>query len=253
MPTGYIKLYRQIEDNKDIWEDKNIFNCFTKLLLVVNRNNGVYESGVKPLALRLGLGSRNTLKKALDKLKELGCVEYAVVGNKTRITVTNYYMFQKNKYLKNEQSCVQKTNTSPPCDVAIIEYHTKQNLNKDRSKNKHPIIGIEEIKDKLTNKETKKEAKVHKLTFGEFNNIKLTEKEYSALIGIYGEERTNSAINYLSSYKEEKGYKSKNDNLTLRRWVFSAIDKQLNGGSYYAGKDYNREKNFKYERFGRKI
>ena len=38
----------------------------------------------------------------------------------------------------------------------------------------------------------------------------------------YGEEATNKAIKYLSSYKKEKNYKTKDDNLTLRRWVFNA-------------------------------
>ena len=38
----------------------------------------------------------------------------------------------------------------------------------------------------------------------------------------YGKDNTDKAIQFLSRYKREKGYKNKDDNLTLRRWVFEA-------------------------------
>ena len=52
----------------------------------------------------------------------------------------------------------------------------------------------------------------------------MTDAEYNRLCDEYGEIRTSEAIRYLDEYKERKGYKSKNDNLTLRKWVFKALD-----------------------------
>lgn len=65
--------------------------------------------------------------------------------------------------------------------------------------------------------------KVTKKTYGQDQNVKLSDDEYSRLVSEYGKEKTDMAIEFLSSYKIEKGYKTKDDNRTLRRWVFDAI------------------------------
>lgn len=68
------------------------------------------------------------------------------------------------------------------------------------------------------------EPKILKIEYGE--NVKLTADEYSKLYSEFGEVETDKAIKYLADYKIEKGYKTKSDYLTLRRWVFDAIKKQ---------------------------
>jgi hypothetical protein len=68
--------------------------------------------------------------------------------------------------------------------------------------------------------------------YGEYRHVKLSDAERDRLFNDYGEGDTLAAIKYLDEYKERKGYKSKNDNLTLRKWVFDAIhknDKQSQG------------------------
>ena len=65
--------------------------------------------------------------------------------------------------------------------------------------------------------------KISKIEYAE--NIKLTTDEHELLTIKFGAEETDKAINYLSDYKKEKGYKTKSDYLTLRRWVFDAIKK----------------------------
>ena len=57
-------------------------------------------------------------------------------------------------------------------------------------------------------------------------HVLLTEDEYERLKADYGEEKTEAAIKYLDDYISEKGYKSKSHNLTLRRWVFDALDER---------------------------
>lgn len=56
-------------------------------------------------------------------------------------------------------------------------------------------------------------------------NISLTHIEYEKLVNEFSEPVTLSAIKFLSDYKIEKGYKTKNDNLTIRRWVIDAVKK----------------------------
>lgn len=56
--------------------------------------------------------------------------------------------------------------------------------------------------------------------------VKLLPEEYSRLADEFGEQATKAAIEYLSLYKQEKGYKTKEDNLTIRRWVMEAANKK---------------------------
>ena len=59
--------------------------------------------------------------------------------------------------------------------------------------------------------------------YGEYKHVRLTDAELDRLYNDYGEQETHAAIKFLDEYKERKGYKSKNDNLTLRNWVFKAV------------------------------
>jgi hypothetical protein len=64
---------------------------------------------------------------------------------------------------------------------------------------------------------------------GKNNNIFLSDNEYKKLCEEYTVQKTNQAIDYLSDWGVEKPKQFKeykNHNLTLRRWVFDAIDKK---------------------------
>ena len=78
-------------------------------------------------------------------------------------------------------------------------------------------------------------GKVSKEIYGTFNNEKLTHIEYEKLIDEYGQGRANKAIEFLSSYREEKGYKNKSDYLSIKRWVFDAAEKKPSSNPF---KDY---------------
>lgn len=62
--------------------------------------------------------------------------------------------------------------------------------------------------------------------YGTFKNVKLTKDEVEKLNSEYGEPKANIMIEFLSSYREEKGYKNKSDYLSLRRWVAKAVDEK---------------------------
>lgn len=74
-------------------------------------------------------------------------------------------------------------------------------------------------KDKLSKV---KESKVIKNTYGEYKNVKLTEKEYLKLSADF--KNIDNIIKFFDEYIEEKGYKSKSHNLAIRRWVVKAVE-----------------------------
>lgn len=56
-----------------------------------------------------------------------------------------------------------------------------------------------------------------KSTYGEYHNVLLTDEEYKHLQGEYS--NIDEIIQFLDSYIEEKGYKSKSHFLAIKRWV----------------------------------
>lgn len=80
-------------------------------------------------------------------------------------------------------------------------------------------------------KPSKKKPVKHK--HGEFQNVLLTDDEFEKLGEDYGITVRTSAIHFLDTYIEEKGYKSKSHYLAIKRWVVDAVkekfDKPSNG------------------------
>ncbi len=72
--------------------------------------------------------------------------------------------------------------------------------------------------------------------FGEYQNVLLTDEEYSKLIDM---EDGSAAIEHFSYHREMKGYKCKSDYLAIRKWVFTALKEErqrqdkLNGNSSF--------------------
>jgi phage replication O-like protein O len=80
------------------------------------------------------------------------------------------------------------------------------------------------------NKETITKAILpNKDIYGEFQNVKLTKEEYEKLIIKFGEGIAKEKIEILSSGKESRGYKYKNDYATILNWA-RKDDKDKNNG-----------------------
>ena len=77
-----------------------------------------------------------------------------------------------------------------------------------------------------TDSDTDTDSNNIKQVYGEYKHITLSNKELNRLFNDYGESETLEAIKFLDEYKQRKGYKSKDDNLTLRKWVFDAVKKE---------------------------
>ncbi len=99
-----------------------------------------------------------------------------------------------------------------------VDCTEEKNNQKDKDKDKDK----EKEKEKVVSPD---ESSSGKKTLGEYNNIRLTETEMDRLKADFGGD-TDEAIQYLSAYKAEKGYKTKSDYLTIRRWVIDAVRRQ---------------------------
>lgn len=141
----------------------------------------------------------------LEKMKE-----------QNRIRQSNY---------RNKQKLLQNNVISNVTDNAEV---TQSNaididieIDKDIDKEKE-----ESIPDDKPSSRTPK----HK--YGEYQHVLLKDQELEKLKLEYGELETEEAIKFLDEYIEMKGYKSKNHNLVLRRWVYDAVKERKQKKNY---------------------
>ena len=84
-----------------------------------------------------------------------------------------------------------------------------------------------------TKKKTAKNPKQKKPKFphGEYQHVLLTDDEFFRLANDLGQDMRDECIKFLDEYIEEKGYKSKSHNLSIRRWVVGAVNEHKNKAS----------------------
>lgn len=63
-----------------------------------------------------------------------------------------------------------------------------------------------------------KDIVINKVEYGEFENVKLTDEEYTKLIEKIGEQRTKSLIEELSTYMASKGKRYSSHYATIQNW-----------------------------------
>ena len=228
MAEAFIKLHRKMTE----WEwykDTNTFVLFIHCLLIANWKDGRFMGQIIPrgsfvssyaqLAEQTNLSVQN-VRTAINHLKLTGELTVKSHAKFSVFTVNNYCQYQDD----NRQPNKQLTNN-------------QQTTNKQ-------LTTIEEYKEKKEEKEVKN-------IYGEYRHVRLTKKEHDRLVNDFGEDEAHEAIKFLDEYKEMKGYKCKNDNLAMRKWVFDAVkkEKQRKGGTNdrVLGTDTSRDE-AEYER-----
>lgn len=151
---------------------------------------------------------------ALKKLIDDGII---ITGNynENQRDRTLWYAITKKGYCIL-QNCEMETtkllngnNKIVECNNTYINTNNKQDINNNLEYN----LKKENIKEKVKN------------TYGEYDNITLTDDEFNKLKNEFPNEYLES-IEYLSCYKVEQNYKTKSDYLTIRRWVIKAIQEK---------------------------
>ncbi|AKL98284.1 replication protein [Endomicrobium proavitum] len=124
---------------------------------------------------------------------------------------------------KNDNQELQPEMTTKNDNQELQPKMTTKTRKNDNQNTKKAQPNYKVVKE--NNKENiKKECA--RASFGEFQNVKLSETEKQKLENENGKEKTKEAINFLSLYKAEKGYKTKSDYLTLNRWVLKAVEER---------------------------
>ena len=149
---------------------------------------------------------KSTVENALKVFREFGMIE--VVDDV--ITIPKWGKHQsldslelKREYMKEYMKDYREKQKGKAC--------------KTNSKTNVSHIDIDKEKDK------EEEVKEIKHIYGEYKHVKLTDSQRDKLFKDYGEAETLKAIKYLDEYIQMKGYKAKDHNLCLRKWVFDAI------------------------------
>lgn len=205
---GFILLSRHIL-NSDIWKKPpEYLKIFIYILLKVNHKDGLFPRGSNFFNFSEERIPGVTAHQIYHFLKWASTEGNILAKQKTTrgvvLKVNNYDRYQtiENYELRNE--------LRNDCEIVA-----KQLRNDCDTINKNERMKELNNVNSITPKETKK-------IYGSFKNVKLTDKEHARFIEEFGEANTNKVIEHLSAYKEEKGYKTKSDNLTIRRWVLDA-------------------------------
>ena len=77
------------------------------------------------------------------------------------------------------------------------------------------------------NKPKSSKKKASKKSYGQYKNVKLSDKELEDLITEYGKDTIDKYIEIMDMKIEEKGYKYKNFSLAMRNWMKKANVKPL--------------------------
>ena len=201
--AGFIKIYRQIEENTALWQDNGLFAFWVKILILSGRN-GEYIANLSELAKRIKV-SRPNMYKNLKMLKKLGCLDFSTDSKNTKISVPNYAKFQKGS-VKNiyteKKSSVKNIYTDCKNNLHSNENECKNNLqmcknNLQMCKNfLQPInkVVLQEVyKNDIRIKEINKEKKTENsnLLFADFEKTKNFKKPTIEEIAAYCKARNN--------------------------------------------------------------
>lgn len=220
---GWIKLHRKVMKSPMYRQlNSKQRDVMMTILLLANHESNTWEFRGEVYEVQPGqfITSLDSLKEhcasdvttqnirtALLKLEKHGFLTNESTKKNRLITVINWGIYQGCADDANKETNRQLTNN-------------QQTANKQLTTNKN-------VKNDKNEKKDKKKDIIPKISFSE--SVEMTQIEYDRLVSEFGEDVTKKAIDYLTSYKAEKGYKTKSDNLTIRRWVIDAVTKQKGG------------------------
>lgn len=230
MHIGWVKIHRSITEHW-LYKEKPfcMFGAWIDLLLMANHEDRKFPLGDKIITIKRGqmVTSFRSLSERwgwgmgrVKRFLNLICVDNMIsinsTTNGTLLTIVNYDVYQ----ISDTQ-----TERERNANGTLVE-HLRNDSGTIAERNKNIKNEKNDKNDK--NARSNKASSPPKKKYGSFNNVSLTDEEYNSLCVDYGQDMTEKAIDYLDAYIEEKGYKAKNHNLTLRRWVFKAVQEHGN-------------------------
>lgn len=164
--------------------------------------------------------TKNEFYKSRNKLKQFGLIDFKERGgNKATAYKVNSVV---SLYGKQNQ-----TQTMTQSGTQMVTQTVTQNVNINKTKNQ---------KAKTRNKK-----EINKESFGEFENVLLSEQELNKLKTKFGED-ANSYIERLSNYIASSGKRYKSHYATILTWAEKDKQSENLGGGNYADKSQRHPK-----------
>ena len=219
--STFVKLHRSI--TKWRWyKNQNTKALFIHLMIIANIKDQPFENitvkrgqvitSLASLSSQTGL-TMNQVRTALQHLISTKEITSKTTSKYTIITIKNYDEYQKvTKEITNEPQTDNKQITNKP-----------QQYKKDKN--------IKNVKNERECKTTPKN------TFGEFNNVYLTETEVANLKQRYPKDYVNK-IEKLSAYLESTGKEYNSHYAVLLQWLAEDLAKAQQSGR---GKSYGNK------------
>lgn len=113
MNSGWVKLHRQIMENRMWQHDHNAVMVFMTLLLVVDKSKGEWAGGRHQLAERVGLKSTTTYQA----LKRLEKAKMVTLSSNNKYTVIHLCNFKKYQQTNDSSDDNQMTTRRQPDDT----------------------------------------------------------------------------------------------------------------------------------------
>lgn len=185
-----------------------------KLMAIFNRtgwNEWVTVDNLRLMAA-MQMGREATLIKVRDELIKAGLVEY----QKGKKGSPNKYRLVNCTCKRVVQSVVETVAETVAETVVEAVAETVDIYKQNKTK---------QIKKNINKKENVKHKR------GEYGHVTLSDIEIEKLRKDYGADIADTAITFLDEYVEMKGYKHKNSNLAIRKWVVGAVKEKgiING------------------------
>lgn len=192
--NGYIYFTSEIP-----YTDQMLANQFNMELTTIQLGLKTFEwFGMIKIIDNILLISNWERYQSVDKLKEIR--DYNKIKQRES---------RARKKLLENKDVNDKSMTSQPCQDIDIDIDIDKDIEIDKNKNNIYIP-----------------PKSTKSIYGEYKNVKLTQKEYDTLQKDFG--NVEELIKYLDEAKEMKNYKYKSDYLAIRKWVVEAVKKESN-------------------------
>ena len=164
--------------------------------------------------------TKNEFYKSRNKLKQFGLIDFKERGgNKATVYKVNSIV---SLYEKQNQ-----TQTMTQSGTQMVTQTVTQNVNINKTKNQKP--------------KTRNKKEINKESFGEFENVLLSEQELSKLKTRFGED-ANSYIERLSNYIASSGKRYKSHYATILTWAEKDKQSDKLGGGNYADKSQRHPK-----------
>lgn len=177
---------------------------------------GLFYTALEKLALQEKPIKTNVLKSQLNIGKKLDkCWNF--IEDIGLLSSNNGETFSKQLLNFSEKYQIKKEKNKEKIKQWRENQTVKENVTSYEPACNPPKVNISKVKL----------SKVKESKLLEQTNIFLSLIEYENLVNEFTEEITLASIKFLSDYKIEKGYKTKNDNLTIRRWVIKAVKEQI--------------------------